>query len=231
MSKTSVDFFNQEMAKVYDERNSKLSKISECFHFLIGMVLKDLPTNARILCVGAGTGAEILYLSKIYPDWRFVALEPSAPMLEVCRERTRKEGFENNCEYVCGYLEDTREIEEYDAVLSILVGHFVSLERRPRFYRDMICRLKKGGKLVNLEISFDLKSLEFPLMLKNWEHIQSLMGATAESLASLPIQLKEMLTIKAPTEIEEYIKKGGINHPVPFFQAFLIQGIFGIKDN
>ena len=51
-------------------------------HFLIGLVLKELPTDARILCVGVGTGAEIFSLAEEYPEWTFVGVDPSADMLE-----------------------------------------------------------------------------------------------------------------------------------------------------
>jgi len=90
-------------------------------------------------------------------------------------------------------------------------------------------RLKKGGYLINVEISFDLDSVEYPSMLKNWESIQRLMGATAESLAKLPSALKEILSVMPPAEIGRLIRLGGINNPVQFFQAFMINGWYGIK--
>lgn len=229
MNKNTPDFFNQDMAVAYDNRNSRLSKISDCYLFLLSLVLKDLPQKAKILCVGAGTGAEILFLSKIYPEWSFVALEPSKPMLDVCREKIKKEGLEDRCEFVNGYIHDMKNTEDFDGVLSVLVGHFVPLKDRPKFYKDMTDRLKKGGKLINLEISFDLESKEFPEMLKNWEAIQTLMGATPESITMLPKQLKEMLTVIPPEETKRLIRNSGIKTPISFFQGFMIHGVCGVK--
>jgi len=97
------------------------------------------------------------------------------------------------------------------------------------FFRSVADRLKKGGYLINVEISFDLDSVEYPSMLKNWESIQRLMGATAESLAKLPSALKEILSVMPPAEIGRLIRLGGINNPVQFFQAFMINGWYGIK--
>ncbi len=65
MSKNPPDFFSGEAALAYDEKNMKLSRISDCLHFLVGLILKNLPRHARILCVGVGTGAEIFVSSKI----------------------------------------------------------------------------------------------------------------------------------------------------------------------
>lgn len=70
---------------------------------------------------------------------------------------------------------------------------------------------------------------EFPLMLKNWESIQSLMGATPESIANLARVLREMLTVLSPIEVENMLRQSGIQLPIRFFQAFMISGWYGIK--
>ena len=37
-------------------------------HLLIRLVLRELPTRARVLCVGVGTGVEIVALSDAFPE-------------------------------------------------------------------------------------------------------------------------------------------------------------------
>lgn len=229
MSKTAPDFFNKEAAKSYDERNTKLAHISECLHFLVGLALKDLPAQSRILCVGVGTGAEILSLARTFPQWRFVGLDPSLEMLNVCRERIQEAGLAERCEFVHGYIQDLSGPADFDAALSMLVAHFVKREERVSFFQHMVNRLRPGGYLVNAEISFDLDSPEFSLMLKGWEAVQALMGATPQSLAQLPKQLKEMLSIASPAETEHFLKQSGISLPVRFFQAMMICAWYGKK--
>lgn len=230
MNKPPIDFFTHETAKSYDERNRKLAHISDCLHFLIGLVLRDLPPRSRILCAGAGTGAEILSLSRVYPDWTFVALDPSQAMLDVCRERLTEAGLADRCEFVHGYVQDLPNQLNFDAALSVLVGHFVKREERLGFFKHLTDRLRIGGYLVNAEISFDLGSTEFPSMLQRWEAVQTLMGATPESLAALPKQLKEVLTVLPPEETENLIRQSGIDVPVRFFQAFMISAWYGKKE-
>lgn len=222
-------FFNKQASQNYDDKNSKLASISDCMHFLIRLTLKDLPQRSRILCVGVGTGAEILSLSKEFPQWTFVGLDPSESMLEVCRERLEKAGVLQRCELIVGYIQDLPSTEQFDAVLSILVGHFVKPEERLRFYTNMVARTRKDGYFIDAEISFDLESPEFTSMLKNWEQVQSLMGATTESLASLPTQLKEILTVLPPHRVERLMIESGIKNPIRFFQAFMISAWYGIK--
>lgn len=225
----SKDFFTQEAALAYDERNRQLLPIADNMHFLIRLVLKDHSPQAKVLCVGVGTGAEIFSLAKAFPDWTFVGVDPSASMLEVCRERLQKAGLTSRCQLIHGYVHDVPTGENYDVVISVLVGHFVKREDRLSFYKAMYDRLVPSGYLINTEMSFDLDSKEFPSMLKNWEGVQSMMGATAESLASLPLQLREMLSILSPKETEDLLKRSGILLPVRFFQAFMISGWYGRK--
>lgn len=223
-----IDHFT-DAARAYDERNRQLAPIADNMHFLIRLILKNAPVQARVLCVGVGTGAEILSLSKSFPEWTFVGVDPSIGMLDVCRERLNNAGVLNRCELIHGYVHDVPPGENFDAALSILVAHFVRREDRLNFYQAMCDRLCTNGILINTEISFDLDSPEFPLMLKNWEEVQLMMGGTPESLANLSVQLREMLSVLSPIETESLLNQSGIHLPVRFFQAFMISGWYGIK--
>lgn len=229
MTKPPVDFFTKEAAQKYDERNSKLSRISDALHFLTTLVLRNLPTDARVLCVGVGTGAELLSLAHAFPSWSFVAIDPSLDMLDVCRERIKHAGLEHRCELVHGFIQDLPRTNDFDAALSILVAHFIKREDRLSFFQNMTKHLRTGGFLVNAEIGFDLDSPEFPPMLKGWEGVQTMMGATPESLAALPATLKDILTVIPPSETEALLRQSGISLPVRFFQALMICGWFGQK--
>jgi tRNA (cmo5U34)-methyltransferase len=222
-----ADHFNHAAARTYDVRNRKLAPIADGMHFLIQLALRDLSPISHALCVGVGTGAEVLHLAKAFPHWTFVGLDPSAAMLEVCRERLAEVGVVERCQLFHGYVQDAPDGKNFDVAMSVLVAHFVKREERLDFFRNMTRRLRTGGCLVNTEISYDLDAPEFPAMLKNWEKVQELMGATPESLANLPQLLREMLSVLPPQETEELLRQSGIPLPVRFFQAFMISGWVG----
>lgn len=224
------DFFDQTMAKSYDEKNSKLAAIADNMHFLVRLVLAELPSRARVLCVGVGTGAEILSLAKANPEWVFVGVEPSAEMLDVCRLRLEQEGVLERCELIHGYIDDAPAGAQFDAVVSILVAHFIAREKRLDFYRSVRERLKAGGYFVSTELSLDVDAPEFPEGLKNWQQVQGLMGATPDSLRKLPDTLRHVLSVLPPEETVSLWKEGGFGLPIPFFQAFMIRGWYAIKD-
>src|SRR5690606_6598619 len=96
--------FDQQAAG-YDKQWAKLSPIRDGLHFLLESVFADLPTDARVLCVGVGTGAELAHLAKTFPLWSFTALDPSSAMIEQCRKRAEKEGFASRCRFHVGYVD------------------------------------------------------------------------------------------------------------------------------
>ncbi|SMO72285.1 class I SAM-dependent methyltransferase [Paracoccus laeviglucosivorans] len=221
--------FNRDMAESYDQKNSGLAPISDNLHFLVQMVLAGLPARARILCVGVGTGAEILSLARAFPEWRFTGVDPSAEMLEVCRGRLDRAGLLERCELIHGFAHDAPKGANFDAALAMLVAHFIGHEHRPGFYRDIHDRLKPGGSFVSAEICVDLDAPEFPAMLQNWEQVQSRMGATPEALQKLPDTLRHVLGVLSPAQTDDLLKAAGFALPVPFFQAFLIRGVFATR--
>lgn len=218
-----------DTASVYDQKNQPLSAIADTLHFLIRLILQSAPVRARVLCVGVGTGTEILSLARAFPEWTFVGVDPAEGMLEVCRERLGQAGMQGRCELIHGYVQDVPEGETFDIVLSLLVAHFVPNDDRPGFYRDIWRRLRDDGYFVSAEISYDLKSEAFPVMLENWARVQSLMGANAESLENLPAVLREQLAVISPEETEQRLKQCGFEVPVRFFQAFMISGWYCLK--
>lgn len=225
----SPNFFNQEMADAYDRRNTALADISTCLHFLVRLVLANLRDDARVLCVGVGTCAEILSLAAAYPAWSFVGIDPSEEMLAVGRQRLAEGGVLHRCELLHGYAADAPR-EGFDAVVSLLVAHFIKRNDRQAFYSAIYDRLKLGGAFVSAEISGDLDSPDFPAVLEDWKRIQTLMGATPDSLANLSRMMREALGVLTPAETEALWKAGGFPRPTAFFQAFMIRGWHATKD-
>lgn len=224
-----MSFFDKAMATTYDERNRRLAPIGDAMQLLVRLVLHRLRPDASVLCVGAGTGAEVLSLAVAYPGWSFVAVDPSAAMLEVCADRLQAAGLSARCRLVCGHARDLPEDERFDAATAILVGHFVPHAERLAFYRSLTDRLVDGGWLVDTEIATDLDAPEFPSVLRDWEQVQGLLGADATALAAIPATLRERLAVCSPARVEELLRESGIAAPIRFFQASLISGWYGRK--
>lgn len=216
-------FFNRDMAEAYDRRNHGLKPISDCLHFLMRLVLIRLPRKARVLCIGVGTGAEMLSLAAERPDWSFVGVDPSGEMLDVGRRRLSEAGISERCKLIQGYVADVPD-KDFDAAVSLLVAHFIRLEDRPGFYRAIHDRLKPGGTFVSAEITGDPNRPEFPAMLDDWKQVQLMMGATEQSLETLDEMLRNALGVLSTESTEVLWREAGFSLPVPFFRAFMVHG-------
>src|SRR5690606_17407265 len=98
------ELFDQQAAG-YDRQWEKTAPIRQCLHFLLESAFAGLPEQAHVLCVGVGTGVELAHLARRFPGWRFTAVDPSAAMLEVSRQRAQEEGFIERCRFHAGFLE------------------------------------------------------------------------------------------------------------------------------
>jgi tRNA (cmo5U34)-methyltransferase len=230
MAQPPVNFFDEKAAAGYDERNAKSAPIMENLHFLLRLVLRDLPANASILCVGVGTGADILGLAQAFPGRHFTGVEPSAPMLDVCRKRLEASGLKDRTELFRGYLSDYQSDKKFDAVLCLLVAHFLRDEgQRQALFDQMAAKLKPTGYLVNAEISFDQSRADYPEILEKWLALHKHAGATDESLSMMPKIMRETLAVIAPEKTETMMRKCGFSQPMQFFQSLLIRAWYARK--
>lgn len=224
------ELFNATVAESYDERFQKISPIRENLNFLIRLVLEDLPEDARILCIGVGTGIEIVELAKAYPQWRFTGVEPSAHMLDVYRSKLSKCGLMDRCDLVHGYVSDLPPGGAFDAVLCLLVTQFVTENaKRQEMFDSMAEQLKAGGYLINAEISGDMSSAKFHNMFEKWKGMHRLAGATAPEADNMINALKEYVAVAPPAVIERYLESSGFSEPVQFYQSLLIHAWYARK--
>ena len=96
MQKEEITAIFNKQASSYEQQWSKMASINDALYLLTSTVLSELPLKANILCVGAGTGAEILYLAQKFPEWHFTAVEPSTAMLDVFRRRAEEHGIRHD---------------------------------------------------------------------------------------------------------------------------------------
>lgn len=223
MNQTEITALFDQQAAHYDDQWSKTAPIKGCLHYMLESVFAELPANARILCVGVGTGAELAHLAQQNPGWTFTAVEPSRPMLERCQQRAQEEGFASRCVFHYDYLETLPAGEPYDAATCFLVSQFI-LEKgqRSRFFQGIADRLKPGGILASADLASDVSSLEYDVLLRAWMTMMSQAQISAEMLERMRQAYKNDVAVLPASMIASIIKAGGFELPVQFFQAGLI---------
>lgn len=226
------DFFDTQRAAAYDRQYIKLAPLRDMIHLLIRIILTDLPEQARILCVGAGTGSELLDLAEAHPQWQFTAVEPSAPMLEVCRKRAEESGISSRCAFHQGYLDSLPASEPFDAVTCLLVSHFLTkLEQQHELFTQIASRLRPGGYLIHSALASDISTDNYQSLLDVWLHMQRYTGTPEESIAKLPSAYGRDVAILPPVQIESLIALSGFGPPVRFYQALLIHAWYAKRNS
>jgi len=215
--------FGPEHAAAYDQRYAKLSPMRDALHLLISAVLADLPAEARILCVGAGTGAELIYLAEKFPLWRFAVVEPSAPMLEVCRRKAEACHITSRCVFHEGYLESLPPSVAFDAATALLVSQFIlNPEARASFFRAIAARLRPGGYLVSADLASDLTSATYQNLLEIWLRLMRETGSSSEQLEKLRVAYGRDVAVLPVEQVSSIIASAGFETPVLFLQTCLI---------
>ncbi|WP_104204078.1 class I SAM-dependent methyltransferase [Billgrantia saliphila] len=214
--------FDQQAAS-YDAQWAKTAPIRNCLHMLLGSLFAELPANAQILCVGVGTGEELLYLASKHPGWRFTAVEPSGPMLDICRQRAEKEGVASRCVFHEGYLDSLPAMEWHDAATCFLVSQFILDQvERSRFFSEMAERLKPGGILASSDLASDVDSLEYEVLLHAWMNMMSAADISPDAVERMRRAYANDVGVLPPARVASIIEAGGFELPVRFFQAGLI---------
>lgn len=215
--------FDQAHAAAYDQRFAKLAPMRDALHLLISAVFADLPAQARILCVGAGTGHELIYLARKFPQWRFAVVEPSAPMLEVCRRKAGECGITPRCVFHEGYLDSLPPSAAFDAATSLLVSQFIlAPEARAGFFHAIAGRLRPGGYLASADLASDMASATYHRLLEVWLRLMRETGSPPEQLERLRVTYGRDVALLPAEQVSSIIASAGFETPVLFLQTGLI---------
>lgn len=214
-------------ASSYDEQWAKMAPIRDGLHFLLESVFADLPVDARILCVGVGTGAELVHLARRFPRWSFTAVEPSGAMLEVCQGRAQEEGLASRCYFHEGYLDSLPVEGGHDAATCLLVSQFIlDREERSGFFRSIAGRLRPGGILVSSDLASEVGSDEYEALLSAWLRMMAAAEVPPEGRERMRAAYDKDVAILPPPAVAAIIASGGFESPVQFFQAGLLHAWF-----
>lgn len=224
-------FDNQ--APDYDTKWERTAPIKDALLFLLLSVFSKLPVNARILCVGLGTGDEMFYLAKHYPEYTFVAIDPSNVMIELCKKKAEINGIISRIEFHVGYIDTLPIINEdtkFHAATCFLVSQFIlNINERIEFFKSISNRLLIDGILASSDLASDINSLEYNELLPVWFTMMSGAGVTGPALEQMRIAYGKDVAVLQPNEIVSIIKASGFNNPVQFYQAGLIHAWFSKK--
>jgi tRNA (cmo5U34)-methyltransferase len=217
-----IDVFDRQAA-TYDKRSEKIAPLRAALIYVLESLFDELPADARILCVGVGTGVELEPLARRFPQWTFTCVEPSGPMLDVCRQRAARAGFAERCRFHQGFLDSLPPTTSFDAATCFLVSQFVlDQDARRGFFRGIADRLRVGGMLASCDLAADTASDSYDALLKAWVRMMGATDASAEALARTRAAYERDVAVLPPARVAAIIEAGGFEEHAQIFQAGLL---------
>lgn len=176
--------------------------------------------TAELLIVGAGGGAhEIVTAGALEPSWRFTAVDPSQPMLDLAVQRLGQYGLMERTKTHLGYVEDLPPEERFDAATLFGVLHHLPGDAAKQGILEAIAtRLKPGAPLILAGNRFSYASQ--PLLLAAWGERWRMHGASADEVK---VKLGKILQGADPphseAEVARFLAGAGFEEPTWFFSS------------
>ncbi len=211
--------FNEENSNIYD-LYARISLAGyEVMHELSGCLLQSLlPPEASILAVGAGTGQEIITLSKFGIDWRFTGLDPSEQMLKVASIRLHQEGLKDRVELIPHSIKDFSTNTFFDAATLMLVLHFLKQrQEKLQLLRNIAKRLKLNAPFILASLYGDVSSDR--ILLSAWKNQWANKGISRKEIEDKFQEFLPLIHPLSEAELVELLHEAGFYQVQRFFSS------------
>ena len=215
--------FDAARAAAYEQQSRiALAGYEACHELTACMLAAALGSGgrARLLVAGVGGGArEILTAGALEPGWRFTAVDPSPPMMDLAVARLTESGLRDRTEIRLGTVADLPEDEHFDAATLIGVLHHLPGDAAKQAILGAIAaRLKPGAPLV-LAGNHQAYASQ-PLLLAAWGERWRQQGASPEEVTA---KRGKILQGADPPHSEgavaALLHAGGFGPPTRFFSS------------
>lgn len=223
----SPNLFDQKAAASYDEKTALWASSRDALFSLMRLIFAELPAEARILCVGVGTGTEMIALARAFPQCQLTAVEPASAMLDICRQKAEENGITSRCTFHEGYLDSLPSSAPFDAATCLLVSQFLKeAEERSNFFGQIAQRLRPGGVLISSDLVLGLSPPVHQSLFEVWLRMLGGSNWSEEDIEKMRAAWRLHIAALTPPEIEAIIAAGGFDTPVLFFQTLFIHAWF-----
>lgn len=138
--------FDAKRSQGYDDRIDAMIPCYTPMQQLTEVFLgTELPENARLLVVGAGTGAEVLECGSHHAGWQITAVEPSKEMVAQGKAKSDAAGLGERVNWQTLALDQMEESDPFDGATLLLVLHFLNEEEKLNLLCEISDRLKPGA--------------------------------------------------------------------------------------
>jgi tRNA (cmo5U34)-methyltransferase len=189
---------------------------------MAGVLLAErAPREASVLVLGAGGGLELKAFADLQPAWRFVGVDPAAPMLDLARRTVGEHAA--RVELVHGLIGDAPE-GPFDAATCLLTLHFLPPAERLRTVGEIRRRLKPGAPFVAAHSSFPQGAGERAAWLSRYAAFAVASGADPAEAEKARAAVAAALGTLEPEHDEAILREAGFSDVTMFYAAFTWRG-------
>jgi len=219
----TAEKFNSARASEYQAQSRIALAGYDACHELAACVLAAVVgsgTAAHILVLGAGGGAqEIVAAGKLEPAWRFTAVDPSRPMMDITVARLEEHGLAERTEFHLGYVDNLPDVRRFDAATLIgVLHHLPGNEAKRHILHAIAARLLPGAPLILAGNRYAYA--DHPTLLAAWGERWRMQGSTPEEVKA---KLGKILQGADPPASEEAVaallSEAGFGRPTWFFSS------------
>lgn len=195
------------------------------FHDLHRMAALLLAEGAgpggRVLILGAGGGLELRSFADARPDWSFVAVDPSAPMLDAARARMGADAA--RVTWHCGAIDGAPD-DRCDAACCLLTLHFVAEGDRLPTLAALRARLRPGAPLVLAHHSIPGGPDERARWLCRLGAFTAAPGEATADAGRRAQAIGDRLPVLSPDRDEALLRQAGFSDIALFWAALTFRG-------
>ena len=123
--------------------------------YLIDLFIEKKNTSKveQVIIIGCGTGREIYYLKKIFPNAKIIANDISIKMLERCKKRLKNDSLEKNVDIIVGDAKEiSRKYSNSDLIIifNSVLNYILPLRNRVETITHLKSLLKNSGSIIGV---------------------------------------------------------------------------------
>lgn len=219
----NAPFADPQAVASYADRTRRLVPGWDDLQKMAGVLLAEsAPREARVLVVGAGGGAELGVFAQAQPQWRFVGVDPSEPMLQLAQATLGP--LAAHVDFHQGYAH-TAPTGPFDGATCLLTLHFVPLQERLATLQAIRQRLRPGAPLVTAHLSFPLAPPEERARwLARYAAFAMASGVDAEAAHRAATAIDTALPLLGPDEEEALLAQAGFAGIRLFYAGLAFRG-------
>lgn len=216
-------FDDSEAVASYAETPKRIVPGFEDMQRLAMLLLAEkVPSDGRVLVVGAGGGLELKVFSTAHSGWRFDGVDPSLPMLKLAEQKLGS-AIGDRIRLHKGEIAIAPD-GPFDAATCILTMHFVEVEGRRKMLRDIHRRLKPSAPFVAAHLSFPQDNGDRAKWLSRYASFGVSSGIEPDKAHQAREAIDSQLTILSPVEDEAMLRDAGFSDVSLFYAGFAFRG-------